>query len=341
MFRPLLLVLVLLAVVLGVGVAACSESGSGETEATASTDAAQLLADTFANEDEVGSGRLDVALTAEGRGARQGPTSVRVSGPFVRREGRLPEFDLDLALDGAGQTLAAGATSTGEKGYVSFQGTDYVLPELMYRQLQAGYEQAYKDGRRPGELGLDPVRWVTDPANAGEARVGGEDTIKLTGGVDVPRMLDDVDALLGKAAALAPPGHGRMPSGLTERHKRHIARAVDRAGVEVYTGRQDRILRRLVVSLDARDPDDRGSGAKAVKLDVSLTGVGEDQQIEAPASARPFEELRSRLGTLGMRVPGGRPGGADRRLERYADCVRAAGSDRAKERACADLLTGP
>ena len=36
---------------------------------------------------------------------------------------------------GAGQSLAAGATSTGDKGYVSFQGTDYVVADQVFQQF--------------------------------------------------------------------------------------------------------------------------------------------------------------------------------------------------------------
>jgi hypothetical protein len=348
MSRPLRPLLAVLAVLLAAGVAACGGEPS-ETEATAGSDPVQLLADTFANRTQVASGRvaLDVAVDGRGRMARElgGPVSLRLAGPFERQEGRLPAFKLDLAIDGAGQTLAAGATSTGEQGFVNLQGTDYALSDLIYRQLQAGYEQAHKED--PAGLGLEPQRWVTDPVNAGEARVGDEDTIKVTGGVDVARMLDDVDTALAQASALGLPGHGGRPSGLTERHKRHIAQAVEKAGVEVYTGRQDRILRRLVATLDVEDPDRPRAGGAAVKLDLSLTALGEEQAIEAPSGARPFQELQSRLGTLGLGAPGGAgargsdAGKGDRRLQRYSDCVKEAGGDRAKERRCADLLTGP
>ena len=48
---------------------------------------------------------------------------------------------------------------------------------------------------------MDPRKWLTDPRNAGEAKVGDADTIKITGGVDVDALLDDVNTALGKAAS--------------------------------------------------------------------------------------------------------------------------------------------
>ena len=42
-------------------------------------------------------------------------------------------------------------TSTGEKGYLSFQGTDYAVADQVFKQFKAGFEQAQKqatDGKR-------------------------------------------------------------------------------------------------------------------------------------------------------------------------------------------------
>ena len=55
-------------------------------------------------------------------------------------------------------------------------------------------------------LGMDPRKWLTDPKNEGEAKVGDDDTIKITGGVDVAKLLDDVNTALGKAVVARAPG---------------------------------------------------------------------------------------------------------------------------------------
>ncbi len=49
---------------------------------------------------------------------------------------------------------------------------------------------------------MDPRKWLTDPKNEGDAKVGDDDTIKITGGVDVAKLLDDVNNALGKASSL-------------------------------------------------------------------------------------------------------------------------------------------
>jgi hypothetical protein len=354
MSRSLRPLLALLALLVPLALVACG-GDRGETEASSSTDVNRLLEDTFGSKAKVESGRIDlgVAIDAQGQAAHElgGPIRFKLGGPFESRERALPKFKLDLSAEAGGQVIDAGGTSTGEKGYVRFLGTDYVLSDLMYRQLEAGYEESQKDSRsRQREqptwerLGIDPRRWLTSPVNAGDAKVGDEDTIKITGGVDVPRMLDDVDTMLGKASRLGLQNHGRLPSQLTEREKREVAGAVSDVKVEIYTGKQDRVLRRMVIGAGVQDPKDPASGSATVKLDLSLTDLGSDQQIEAPANPRPFEELAAKLRSQGMGGgPGGAGGGAkggpsDRKLRRYVKCVENAGSDSTKAQKCADIL---
>jgi hypothetical protein len=311
----------------------------------------QLLRQTFSGSKQVESGRLalDVRIAAHGRGAEAlgGPVTVKLSGPFQSEgKGRLPQFALDAELQGGGQRLAAGATSTGEKGYVRFQGEDYVLSPQIFMQFKAGYEEAQKQGTKSSgrsfaALGLDPRSWLTNARNAGESKVGDTETIKITGDVDVAALLDDVEVALRKARSLGLQGAGKLSSGLTAEQRRQVEEAVKRLDVEIHTGKADKILRRI--KLDLRVADEReGSGTLA--LDLRMTGVNEDQDIPEPSGAKPFAELAGRLQVLGLALGGASPSGsgsggagaAD--LRRYSRCVTEADGDAAATRKCADLL---
>ena len=79
--------------------------------------------------------------------------------------------------------------------------------------FKAGYEEAQKrgsksSGRSFAALGLDPRRWLKNARNAGESKVGDTETIKITGDVDVPALLDDVEVALRKARVARPGGRG-------------------------------------------------------------------------------------------------------------------------------------
>jgi hypothetical protein len=344
---PRLRLALLLSVLAACGLlAGCGSSDAGQA-ASSSTDVNQLLRDTFAGDKAIKSGKLAAALRLSAAGgAAQGPVSLRLTGPFqMDGDVKLPKFKLDAAVHGAGQNVKAGATSTGDKGFVAFQGQQYAVSDQVYRQFRAGYEQAAsqsKQGKRPqnfATLGMDPRRWLIAPRNAGEAQVGGDDTIKITGGVDVSRLLDDVNVALGKAAALGLQGTGQVPDKLTAAQRRKVVAAVKNPRVALYTGKDDRILRRMVVDLGV---DDKASSTHAkLGLDIAVSDVNQDQDISEPSGAKPFGQLLGQLGALSALSSGSaKPGGDSAHLQKYSKCVTDAGNDAAKARKCADLLTG-
>ena len=354
----------LLALVAAIALAACGgdETASGE-KASASTNVDQLLKETFTGDKKVESATLGLTVLIDAKGARSqgvsGPIKVKLGGPIEGLEGKtLPRFKLDLAFSGAGQNLKAGATSTGDKAFVNFNNQDYAVSDLVFKQLKAGYEEAQKrstkeqKGKQPSlaTLGIDARKWLTDPRNAGEAKVGGDDTIKVTGGVDVPKLLDDVNVALSKASSLGLQNTGQLPQKLTAEQRKQVVDAVKGLKVEIYTGKEDKILRRMVVALDLEAPKSSGSaqGAQsaAVKLDFSLTKINEDSKIATPSKTKPFDELLAQLGSLGglggagsQPDPGGSGGASQQELKNYTDCITKAGSDVKAAQDCAKLLT--
>jgi len=250
--QPILLALV---AALALAVGAC---GGGGDEASSDTDVNTLLKDTFKGNKDVKSGKLNLALKVDAKGgtsSTQGPLNISVSGPF-QTEGKqkLPKFDIDFAFEGAGQSIKAGLTSTGTKGFVNFQGTDYAVSDQVFQQFKAGYEQAQKNGTSKqkqqslSSLGLDPQQWLTNPKNEGDAKVGDEDVIKITGGIDVNKLLDDVNTALSKVKQLGAQGTQNLPSQLTAEQRKQVTDAIKDPKVEIYTGKEDKILRRMVVS---------------------------------------------------------------------------------------------
>lgn len=329
--------------------------GSGDA-ANGDTDVDQLLQDTFAGGKAIESGRLSLGLDVSSEGAGD-PLKVKVSGPFQSQgEGRLPKLDIDASLEGGGQSLAGGVVSTGEEAFVTIGDTAYEVAGPVYQQFKAGYEQAAKQSsgdkdQSLASLGVDPRRWLTNARNEGESKVGDTETIKITGDVDVPKLLDDVNGALERVRALGVQGSEQIPEKLTDEEKRQTAEAIDRLSVEIHTGAEDRILRRIVVALGITPPEGSAESTQPVDLrfDLQLLEVNEDQSIEAPDDARPFDELLQQLeGLEGLGVGLGGSGGGGNAggstpgsVEEYSKCVQQAGGDNDKVRKCADLLTTP
>lgn len=338
-----------------VALLAIAGCGGGGDAADSSTPVDELLRETFSGDQTIESGRLDVALGLESDGGQ--PVTIELAGPFESQgAGRLPQLDVDASFAGGGQTMEAGVTATADRAFVSYGEDTYEIAGAVFQQFKAGYEEAAKQssgrqGQSLASLGIDPRRWLTNAENAGETKVGETETIKITGDVDVPKLLEDVDGALERLRSLGVRGSEQIPERLTDEEKRQTAEAVERLDVEIYTGAEDRIMRRLVLDLGLQAPAGAGgAGAQAVdiRFDLQLLEVNEDQDIEAPDSAKPFDELVQRLDELGLGnlgLGGGGPrlgGGAGQdNLDRYSQCIQQAAGNSEEVRKCADLLTTP
>ncbi len=366
----LLLLLCALAV-LPVALAACG----GEEDADPQT----VLRETFGPDKPIKSGDLDLALDLNLQGIEglSGPIRARLDGPFQSQGGdKLPNFDFELDIDAGGQTFSAGAVSTGEKGFVELQGQAFDIGDQLYEQFRSGYEQAQKEGGDDKEsdgptfesLGIEPLRWLRNPQAAGEEQLDGTDTTHIRATVDVKRFLEDVSRLLDRAEGLQIEGAGEVPGGLTAEQRTQVARAVKTARVDVWSGKDDRTLRRLRLAVDLDVPQDvrkdvGGLTGGRIAFTFGITDLNEDQEVEAPENARPFEELQAALGgLLGGVAPstgsgsggatagggtgtttapqsgGGAAGGGAKAPKAYLDCLGDAGSDVGKIQGCARFL---
>ena len=333
------------------GLAAC---GGGDEDPSAQ----DLLKATFGPDQQVDSGNLDVRLAFEGQGLRalQGPIALELTGPFSSNgSGKIPSVDLTLTLSGGGSTFSAGATSDGERGWVELQGTNYVVDDATFERFRAGYEaEAEKSGEDDegtsfASLGIDPLRWLREPQVAGREDVGGTETHHVTAKVDVAAFLEDISELLARAGELGQAAPN-VPSQLSEQQRADIAASVKDATLDVWTGTDDKALRRLTLRVDLDVPAEvrkRAGGLRTGRLDFSLAinDLNEDQEISGPADARPFAELQALLtgGAAAQPGQGGETGGgaapppATGESSAYLDCISAAGDDVAKIQECASL----
>jgi hypothetical protein len=343
--RPLLMLLI---AVLAAGLVAGCGGGGGDDEASSSTDVNQLLKDTFSGKKDIKSGKLDIALSVNA--GSQGTFDAKVSGPFESQgSGKLPKLDIDASLDGSGQNFQAGVTSTGDKGFVSYGGTEYAVSDAVFKQFKAGFEQSAKQasdqnqGQSLATLGIDPSKWLTNAKNEGDAQVGDTDTIKITGDVDVSKALDDVNTALQKIRSIGGAQASSLPDQLSEADKKQAEDAIKDLSVEIYTGKDDKVLRRMAIAMKLAAQNQTAD----VELDFQLLDLNEGQDISAPSNAKPFDQLVSKLNGLGLGTIGGgsTQGGAGsgsgdtQNLEKYSQCIQDANGDNSKIAKCADLLT--
>lgn len=341
--------------------AACGGS-SGNT----SGQAAALLRETFDGSHQVDSGVLGVklAVSPAGSGAAKGPIALSFGGPFQGLgKGRLPQSDFTITLSALGRSGSLGVLSTGTKGYVSLDGTSYQLPAATFRQLEGSLSQLTSSSGSSsgsgllGRLGISPLKWLKNPTVVGTETMDGASVTDIHAGVDVPRLLLDLNTVLHKSSSLGISGANRVSSGISSATRARIARDVHNPTLDVWTGSADHTLRRLDVNLAVPVSGSFSTllgGARAARIALAMQygHINQPQTITAPASSKPFSQFAAKLqgllqgveGTLSGAAPstasGSSGGSTSGQLQRYSQCIQSAGGDVAKMQRCAGILNG-
>jgi hypothetical protein len=295
----------LLALAIPAAVAGC---GGDENE----EDPQQVLSETFGPHDtEVTSGVID--LTLEASAGEQGSFTASLSGPFQTDpdEPGLPQLDLaaEASGEGTGEAVdfSGGLVITEDAAYVEYGDQAYEAPAALFERLERAAEKsevqsdhgsarsfqqaceraAEEAGGDASACDIDFESWLTDVTNEGTEEVEGTETVHVSADADVERILDDLARLVDAAL---PPEAARV---LDLDELQGVAPAISEAAIDVYTGEEDRIPRRISFSA-ALDPG-AVSGLPLPQIDLELSAtlseLNEEQTIEAPPDAQSLREL--------------------------------------------------
>jgi hypothetical protein len=317
--------------------AACGGGGGG------SEDPQQVLDQTFDNQTKITSGHLDLSLSGSAEGQQSGNLTATIDGAFQTEQGNpaaFPQLDLNAKLDasGAGQSFSfqGGLVATKDNAYVEYQGQAYEVGSELFGRFTQAYQRAARQAKAAkggqsssffDQLGIDPRNWLTNVSNEGDEEVEGADTTHIHGDADVKRIFSD----LGKIAERAPGGAPQIsPDQLDQ-----VESAIKEASVDVYSGQDDHVLRKLSLSLNVVPPESANTQVSSVSIDFSLTlsDVNEAQSIEAPSGAKPISDLLQQFGiggvgplgaTGGGGVPGAGSGGGGGASQAYLNCIQDA-----------------
>jgi hypothetical protein len=275
--------LALLAIVL------LAATGCGDDDGASSESASQLVERGFATDVDSGLLTLEAELELEG-GAVEGPFRLELEGPFRAAPSptQVPDLAMEFHAEGVGREYEGRATLTRENGWVEFQGETYEVGEELWAGWREAFEsQAQGQPQTFGELGIDPLEWLTDLEEAGEEEMSGTTTTKVTGRLDAERMLRDFNRV---------PGGDPIPESVLGQ----IDDVVGDVEFETWIGDDD-IWRRISVETDFRVPEAQRDAADGLEggtitFDMQLDDPNEPVEIETPAEARPIDELLRRLG---------------------------------------------
>lgn len=341
------------------GLAGC---GSGSSQAT------QLLRQTFSRTHRVASGNLAVVLTVRPAGASGlgGPLTLSLTGPFQNLgSGRLPASAFNIGLSAMGKSAAVTLTSTGSTGYVTFEGQSYKLPQATFERLESSFAQlssppGQSESGALGRLGIQPLHWLVNPQIVGDEGLDGVDTAHIRAGIDVAALLSDLNRFLQRAASQGVPGASSFPGGISAATRRQIASEVKNPTVNVWTGVADKTLRGLEVDLTVPVSGELSAllGRSAgIDLTMQYSGLNQAQTITAPRQLQPYSQFEDKLRVLiqdfegslisgGGASGGGGAGGATSgsgsvpSYQAYANCIQSAAGNLRKMQRCAPLLNG-
>jgi hypothetical protein len=308
-------------------------------------DPEQVLEDAEAATSDLQSGVLDLSFSASLEGDQGGSVDASLSGPFQAEQDGVPLFDLTASVNGefAGVPAISGegaVISTGDAGFVEYDGTAYELDQQTFDSIAGVVEQAQAQGST--DDGGFSTEGLSDLKNEGTEDLDGTEVVHISAVGDPAEVSADA------------------------------ASSVQDLSLDFYVGEEDNIVRKVEASASG-DAADAGSaaglpvsGAVDVNFSIAFTEVNEPQTVDAPANPQPFSKLESQLGDLlgglgslgalgaaggsglgtdtgggtGFETTpappsgGGGSGAGAEDASAYFECIEAAGSDSAALQAC-------
>jgi hypothetical protein len=333
------------------------------------TDSVEELLDRAFSQD-IRSADLGVETEIELNGLLGEPIRIEAEGPFRSNHDKLPEADIELRIgsDGGGQTVTSGVLSTGDRAFVKFQDVYYEQPAARVREANAAIRRNSRGGddRPLSELGLDPRSWLAEAKQEGDADVAGVETSHVSGTLDVESLMRNLNKFVARSSsALGGTAGQAAPPRLSDADIRQLTEAVEDPSFDIYLGKDDDIIRRVSGRVEFEIPKRSRAGlggldGGSIVFSVEFRDVNGDQEIEAPANARPLSDLTESLGAGGLAgglgggggqghtpappedMPPGAGGGGSSDPEafrRYAECLdKAQPEDTEELQRCADLL---
>jgi hypothetical protein len=314
--------------------AACGGGGSSDPQSV--LDEATLQG--------IESGNVDLSLGIDVKGSEGGHLDVGLSGPFQSdAEAEYPELDMTASAKGSigGEKVdfEGGLTLLGSKAYVGYEGTEYEVDPTTFNFVRTIIKRRGGGKKQSTELTacqeaaaeLQISDFVENLKGEGSADVGGTTTTKVSGDLDVSGAVEAAAELSEDPACSEQlNAAGSFSAARLEKAKTQIEESLKGTHVVLYVG-DDHLVRRITTQATVEPPKGTGGGgAKSaeVDLDLTLTGVNEEQAISAPQGSKPLSNLFVKLGINPIELLGllqgsggglnGGPGGLSGLLEGFA-----------------------
>jgi hypothetical protein len=241
-----------------------------------------------------GPSKLDLALSVkiDGVPAAAGAAGALLSQPIKLNvsgvsDSAAKSSDIDIALDLGALALKAKLLSDGTKQWVQYDDSWYVLDTAALAGAAGGVTGGTTtapsvDTAKIRSALADPSKFFKNSKKEGDEKVGDIDTEHITGTLDVAAALNATKELGGSAS-----------TGVSPEQVQQLTDAFNDPRVEVWIGKEDRVVHRLVFKLDGNFTGvSDAQGLKGLTVDLDATMLPADSpKITPPANAKSSQEL--------------------------------------------------
>ena len=255
----------------------------------------------------VESGELDLSLHVNAEGKEGGDVDVSLSGPFeAGGKEELPQLAIEAEVSGSADgediDFDGGLTLLTDRAYVAYKGTDYEVDPTTFGFLKSAFERSQQQSGeqdvtacQQAAEGIKFSQFADNLENEGGADVDGTSTTKVSGDLNVDGAIDALIKLTEDPACSSQlEAAGPLPIGELEEAKGELSKAIEKAHVDLYVGDDD-IVRKVDAELTIAPPEAADEKVE-VQLELTLSGVNEEQSFSSPSGAKPLEDLFNELG---------------------------------------------
>ena len=199
----------------------------------------QVLSDATGNLGKLRSGDLTLRLVVSPREGTKGRIGFELRGPFALRPGMLPVAKVAYTQIAGAHEATATFISTGTKAFAVVNGKAYELPAASTNAVR---QAAGGPGGSStfGQLRID--NWVKHPVVGNSGEVGGAPTTRVSGDLDLVAAANGLLDLVRQLGRAAPTIEGDQA--------KQLENAVRSSSFELWSGRDDHLLRRLLLKAD-------------------------------------------------------------------------------------------
>jgi hypothetical protein len=319
MRRTISTVIVLaLVLALGLAVAACGSSDSGaanSTPAPSSTlSAEQLVQQSMAATGKVESGSFtaDLALAVQGDTSKMDATTRAMIGQGLSfhaagKSAKSPlAMDMTMSVGVAGQKLEFSLMAQGDKAWIGYQGTWYVIDQKTAKSLGGRAATGSSTTNQLKSLGIDPADWGATYELVGTEDVGGVPTFHVKATADPQKLAASLLKAMEDPAVTKQLGENttgkQLRSSLMKNQKelKQLQKSLRNTTADFWIGADDMLMRKVTMSVKLDMTGQTSNNVKGVDT-VTLSGAlaladfGETVTVTPPANALPFSQLMSSL----------------------------------------------